>query len=205
MLRFYATRLPSVELNNTFYRMPKREVAAGWAEKTPDGFRFAVKASRRITHIRRLKGADEEVRYLLQILEPLGERLGIVLFQTPPNLPKDLERLKGFLSLLPDALPAAFEFRHATWFEDDVLDTLREAGRALCFVDADDPAGAPLTAGAPYGYVRLRKEAYTDQELAAWAARFRELGWKDAFVYFKHEEECAGPRMAARFLGIATG
>ncbi|HEX7528267.1 MAG TPA: DUF72 domain-containing protein, partial [Thermoanaerobaculia bacterium] len=138
-LAFYATKLPAVEINNTFYRMPKPELLAGWAAQVPSTFRFALKAPQRITHIKRLKEAVEEVRFLTGSFRQLGERRGPILFGLPPNLKKDLPRLDAFLALLPSDLEAAFEFRNATWLDDDVYALLRAAGAALCV--ADDEKG----------------------------------------------------------------
>ncbi len=204
MLGFYSGQLPAVEINNTFYRMPKRSVLESWAAQVPEGFRFSIKASRRITHFKRLKEADEELGFLLGNLEVLGPRLGVVLFQLPPNLKKDLPRLEAFVALLPDGLPAAFEFRHASWLEDgEAAACLAERGLALCKADTEDePAEGPL-AGGPLGYLRLRRAAYDDADLLGFAERIRTAGFERAFVFFKHEDEGAGPRLARRFLDLA--
>ena len=206
MLAFYAERLPAVEINNTFYRMPKRSVLESWAEQVPEGFRFSIKASRRITHFKRLKDTGEETGFLLGNLEVLGDRLGVVLFQLPPNLKKDLERLDGFLELLPEGLPAAFEFRHASWAEDDATrERLAARGFALCLADTDEePAEEPLSGGR-FGYLRLRRAAYDDATLRGFAERVNASGWERAFVFFKHEDEGAGPALAQRFAAIVEG
>ena len=197
-LRYYATRLPAVEINNTFYRMPKPELLAGWAAQVPETFRFALKASQRITHIKRLKDASEEVRYLVGAARHLGVRLGPILFGLPPNLKKDLPRLDAFLALLPSDLKAAFEFRNPTWLDEEVFALLRSAGAALCVAD-DDKGTTPLAATGTWGYLRLRREDYTDADLDAWAARLAGQAWTEAFVFFKHEEEGAAPELARRF------
>ena len=199
MLRFYAQRLPAVEINNTFYRMPKAGLLAGWAEQVPDGFRFVLKASQRITHFKRLKEASEEVGYFLRVAETLGDRLGPSLFQLPPNLKKDLPRLVDFLALLPSAARAAFEFRHASWFEDDVFEALRAQGAALCVAE-DEELATPLVATAGWGYLRLRRPDYGEPEVAAWADRIRSQPWDEAYVFFKHEDAGAGPMLAAQML-----
>jgi uncharacterized protein YecE (DUF72 family) len=201
MLRFYAARLPAVEVNNTFYRMPKAELLSGWAEQVPDGFRFVLKASQRITHFKRLKDVGEEVGYFLRIAATLGDRLGPVLFQLPPNLKKDLPRLRDFLSLLPAATRAAVEFRHASWFEDDVYDALRAQGAALCIAE-DEELATPPVATAGWGYLRLRRPDYGEAEVAAWADRVRAQAWDEAYVFFKHEDAGIGPRLAARMLAL---
>jgi uncharacterized protein YecE (DUF72 family) len=200
MLRFYAKRLGAVEVNNTFYRMPKRSVLESWAAQVPEGFRFAVKASRRITHFKRLKDAGEELGFLLGNLEALGQRLGVVLFQLPPNLKKDRPRLEAFLERLPQEAPAAFEFRHPSWTEDDeVAQLLADRGVALCRADSEEtPLRDELPAGR-FGYLRLRRAGYADAELADFAERIRARGWQRAFVFFKHEDEGAGPKLAQRF------
>lgn len=199
MLRYYAERLPAVEINNTFYRMPKAELLAGWAEEVPDGFRFVLKASQRITHFKRLKDVSEEVGYFLRVAATLGDRLGPILFQLPPNLKKDLPRLSEFLELLPAATRAALEFRHASWFEDDVFEALRARGAALCVAE-DEELAAPLVATAGWGYLRLRRPDYGDAEVQSWADRVRAQSWEEAYVFFKHEDAGTGPRLATQML-----
>ena len=164
MLRYYAERFSSVEINNTFYRMPKASILEGWAEQVPSDFLFVLKASQQITHHKRLKAeAGEALAYLLETAASLGERLGPVLFQMPPNLKKDLERLRGFLALLPEGQPFAFEFRHDTWHDDDVFDALRERNCALVCADTETSGdeGAPIVPTADWGYLRLRRCDYT--------------------------------------------
>ena len=179
MLAWYAERLPTVEINNTFYRMPKASVLENWAACTPAGFRFAIKASRRITHDARLKAdaAGDSVAYLYRQLESLGDKRGAVLFQTPPNLKKDLPRLRSFLQLLPHDHRAAFEFRSASWCDDEVYDALRQAGAALVLSEREDNAPPALVETAPWGYVRLRLEQYSDDDLRGWAQRLAASAW----------------------------
>ena len=204
MLHFYAQQLPAVEINNTFYRLPKAEVLAAWGEQVPATFRFSIKASRRITHLKRLKEAHDETAYLLRTIETLGSRLGVVLFQLPPYLRKDLARLQEFLELLPDATPAAFEFRDRSWLDDAVFEQLRMRDLALCIADTDDERGPSLISTASWGYVRLRRANYTPAQLSVWAEQIKASGWNHAYVFFKHEEEGAGPRLAAQFLQLAS-
>ena len=189
MLAWYAQRLPTVEINNTFYRMPRVEVLESWARSTPEGFRFAIKASRRITHLARLKpeSAADSLAFLYRNLAALGDKRGPVLFQLPPFLKKDLPRLSGFLRLLPEGHRAAFEFRNESWFCDDVYDALKGAGASLCLSEREDNAPPPLVETAPWGYVRLRLESYSDGELRQWADRLAQTGWREAYVYFMHE------------------
>ena len=189
MLSFYAERLPTVEINNTFYQMPKVAVLETWASSTPERFRFAIKASRRITHMARLKAetAADSVEFLYRNLAALGAKRGPVLFQLPPFLKKDLPRLTEFLALLPDGHSAAFEFRNDTWFADDVYDVLKGAGAALCLSEREDNAPPPLVETAPWGYVRLRLETYSDDDLQQWARRLEATSWRDIHVYFMHE------------------
>lgn len=189
MLAWYAQRLPTVEINSTFYRMPTVPVLEHWADSVPARFRFAIKASRHITHDARLQAdaAADPVAYLYRVLETLGDRRGPVLFQLPPFLKKDLPRLVEFLQLLPGDHRAAFEFRHSTWFGDDVHDALQKAGAALCLSEREDGASPPLIATAPWGYVRLRLEHYSNDDLAQWVARLAATGWREAHVYFMHE------------------
>lgn len=189
MLAFYSERLPTVEINNTFYRMPKTAVLEAWAQTAPDGFKFAIKASRRITHMSRIKveSSAEPLGYLYRNLAALGAKRGPVLFQLPPNLKKDLPRLVAFLALLPEDHRAAFEFRSDTWFEDDVYDALKSAGAALVVSEREDNAPPPLMETAPWGYVRLRLETYSDDDLRQWADRLAATGWRETFAYFMHE------------------
>jgi uncharacterized protein YecE (DUF72 family) len=189
MLPFYAQHLPTVEINNTFYRMPKTAVLENWAGTVPEDFRFAIKASRRITHMARIKAESsaESLGYLYKNLVALGPKLGCVLFQLPPNLKKDLPRLAAFLALLPERHRAAFEFRNDTWFDDEVYAALKGAGAALVLSEREDNAPPPLVETASWGYVRLRLETYSDDDLRQWAAKLAATKWRETFVYFMHE------------------
>ena len=203
MLGWYAERLPAVEINNTFYRLPKASVLQSWGEQVPASFHFAIKASRRITHFKRLKGAQDETGYLLHTTEALGDLLGVLLFQLPPDLEADLPRLQRFLELLPEGRRAAFEFRHFSWDVPAVRECLSARGCALVHVDDEGSPKAELHATARFGYLRLRRAAYERADLASWAQRIRAQDWDEAFVFFKHEEDGAGPRAAAEFLDVA--
>jgi len=203
MLRYYGERLPAVEINNTFYRMPKTSVLEAWADQVPDTFRFSLKASRRITHMKRLKEAAEETDYLLRTSKALSERLGVILFQLPPYMKKDVERLEGFLDHLTDETRAAFEFRHASWFDDEVFAALRRRNCAICVADTGEESSTPMVSTASWGYLRLRRPEYSDAELAEWGKQVSTQGWSDAFVFFKHEDEGAGPALATKFLELA--
>ena len=204
MLAWYAERLPTVEINNTFYRMPKVEVLESWASSTPEGFRFAIKASRRITHLSRLKAdtAADSVGFLYRNLAALGAKRGPVLFQLPPFLKKDLPRLSEFLRLLPEGHGAAFEFRNASWFADDVYAALKAAGAALCLSERADNAPPPLVETAAWGYVRLRLETYSDDDLQQWARRLAATAWREIYVYFMHEP--TAPAYARTLMQHAT-
>jgi uncharacterized protein YecE (DUF72 family) len=203
MLRYYAERFPSVEVNNTFYRMPREVVLRSWADQVPDGFTFVLKAAQRITHHARLREqAADSLAYLLRTAAALGDRLGPILFQLPPNMKKDAARLESFIAHVPAGTRAAFEFRHPSWLDgDEVPAMLRRHGLAIC-VSSTDEEETPLHATAAFGYLRLRKQAYDSRELEAWADRIRTQDWDAACVFFKHEDEATGPRLAARFLEI---
>jgi uncharacterized protein YecE (DUF72 family) len=203
MLRYYATQLPAVEINNTFYRLPNASVIDAWAEQVSGDFRFVIKASRRITHFKRLRNAGDETEYLLRTISGLGDRLGVILFQLPPNLKKDVDRLEDFLDELPKGTRAAFEFRHETWLDDDVYDLLRGRNLALCVADNDGDATPELVRTADWGYLRLRRPDYRKAQLNAWIERVHAQDWKEAYVFFKHEDGSAGPAMARRFLDLA--
>jgi uncharacterized protein YecE (DUF72 family) len=203
MLGYYAQRFSTVEINNTFYRMPKENVLEAWAAQVPEGFRFVLKAPQRITHIKRLKDAADDANYLLRMASVLGERQGPLLFQLPPNLKKDLDRLKEFLSLIEGRAQSAFEFRHESWFDDEVYDCLRASGAALCIADVDDAPEPELVSTAPWGYLRLRRESYADEALARWIKKLKSTAWQDVYVFFKHEDAGVGPQLAARMLELA--
>jgi uncharacterized protein YecE (DUF72 family) len=188
MLGYYSERLPAVEINNTFYRMPATTMLEHWVETTPADFRFAIKASRRITHIARIKeGAKDSVDYLYKQLAALGAKRGPVLFQLPPNLKKDLPRLQAFLQMLPQGHRAAVEFRNDAWFDDEVYAALRDVGAVLCMSEREDGSPPPLVETANWGYVRLRLEEYSDDALHAWAQRLAATGWSEIYAFFMHE------------------
>ncbi len=191
MLRYYAERLRAVEINNTFYRLPGRETLLRWAEQVPADFRFVLKASQRITHRQKLSAESAEtVAFLFEPAQVLGPRLGPVFFQTPPFLRKDAERLREFLHRLPPAHPVAFEFRHETWFDDEVYGLLRARNAALVAADKDEAgdAGTPVVPTADWGYLRLRRCDYDAAALAAWRERILAQPWREAYVFSKHEE-----------------
>jgi uncharacterized protein YecE (DUF72 family) len=202
MLPYYSSKLPAVELNNTFYRLPQRSMVESWKSQVPDNFRFSVKASQRITHFKRLKEAADETRYMLDTVSALDDRLGVVLYQLPPNMKKDLERLETFLKHLPANPPATFEFRHPTWFDDDVLQLLKNDNRALCVSDTDDLPVSHIDKTADWGYLRLRRVNYSTTDLREWISRMKAQDWKTTFVFFKHEDEGTGPRLASEFINL---
>lgn len=204
MLRFYAARLPAVEINNTFYRLPKESVLQGWAEQAPAEFRFVLKAPQRITHVKRLKDASSEVEYLFRVATVLGSKIGAILFQLPPHLRKDLEKLQNFLSILPGDRAVAFEFRHPSWFDDEVFSCLKERNCALCTAEMDETETANLVPTATWGYIRLRRSAYSGADLLNWKERILSQQWDHAYVFFKHEDEGIGPKLAAEFLDLAA-
>lgn len=201
MLRFYAGRFPAVEVNNSFYRIPAERVLAGWADQVPESFRFVLKASRRVTHNNRLTDPDGSLAYFLRAINPLGPRLGPTLFQLPPTFKKDIDRLRTFLAMLPRHWVAALEFRHPSWFVEEVYDLLRGRDVPLVAVDEDEAegAGSPLVPTASWGYLRLRRLNYDVPRLDEWANRIKATEWKEAYVFLKHEDGSpAGPAAAAQ-------
>jgi uncharacterized protein YecE (DUF72 family) len=194
MLAWYAERLPSVEINHSFYRMPQAEVLERWAQATPEAFCFSIKAPRRITHDARLAAdaAADAVAQLYGNLATLGARRGPVLFQLPPFLKKDAARLRDFLHRLPAGHRAAFEFRHDSWFDDEIYALLQAAGAALCLSEREGSAPPPLVQTAPWGYVRLRLEHYGEADLARWVERLAATRWQQVHVYFMHEPTAPG-------------
>ena len=203
MLSYYSRRLPAVEINNTFYRLPQPSMIENWNAQVPARFRFSIKATQRITHIKRLNNVADETKYLLETAALLEQRLGVVLFQLPPNFKKDIERLKAFLDLLQPDLRTAFEFRHESWFDDESFDLLRARDCALVVSDTDEKPLSDIISTARWGYLRLRRTAYDENDLVEWMKRVQDQKWKDAFVFFKHEDEGTGPKLAAQFLEIA--
>ncbi|HEX9705385.1 MAG TPA: DUF72 domain-containing protein [Gemmatimonadales bacterium] len=203
MLTYYAGHFDTVEINNTFYRMPTAKSVAAWAGAVPDGFTFVLKAPQRITHFARLQNADDSVHYLCTTALQLGPRLGPLLFQLPPNFKKDVDRLRAFLPLIDQEVRCAFEFRHDSWFAPDTYELLRARNVGLCVADTENGT-TPLEATADFGYLRLRDEGYERRDLEEWARKVRETGagWKDAFVFFKHEESGKGPALAREFKAL---
>jgi uncharacterized protein YecE (DUF72 family) len=204
-LEYYAQQLGTVEINYSFYRTPNAKTVAGWDAATPAAFTFVLKAPQRITHFARLRNIDEPLRLFLDTIRKLHAKLGAVLFQLPPNFKKDLARLGDLLTQFPPDVRAACEFRHASWWSDDVYDLLRSTNTALCIADTEEGT-TPLVATADFGYVRLRDEGYGEQELVEWVGRLGEVGrdWTDAFVFFKHEDKGIGPKLAAQFTSLTA-
>lgn len=202
MLAFYGEQLSAVEINSTFYRMPRREVLQRWVDDTPDQFRFIIKASRRITHFKTLGHAGEPMRYLLNNIETLGKKLGAVLFQLPPNMRCSLDRQDDFLKLVPQDLPISFEFRDQSWFIEDVFDRLNARNIAICH---SDHLELPFSPNADWGYLRLRRPKYDKKILQELTRRMTDAGWRDAYVFFKHEAEGTALQLAAKFADLNAG
>jgi uncharacterized protein YecE (DUF72 family) len=198
MLEFYAQRFPTVEINNTFYRLPSEKLLRGWIEQVPESFCFVLKASRRITHFGRLKNIEEPLGYLLQNVAVLGERLGPLFFQLPPTMKKNVERLRDLLALVPGELQVAVEFRSDTWYDDEVYDTLRASNAALCIADTDEDS-CPRVATADWGYLRLRRASYEEGQLEEWARFVQAQAWARAFTFFKHEDRGGATVLARKF------
>ncbi len=202
MLRFYSERLDTVEINNTFYRMPTEAVLESWAGEVAGGFIFALKAPQVITHLKRLRDVEEETSHLFRTLSVLEEKLGPVLFQFPGSFRADRPALKDFLDLVPDT-SCAFEFRSRSWLDAEILDLLHEKGHSLCAADTDENPANEIISTASWGYLRLRRSGYTDADLSQWLERILSQKWKKVFVFFKHEEAAKGAEMAMRFRGLA--
>jgi len=197
MLRFYAGHFATVEINNTFYRMPAESMLARWTEEVPESFAFTLKAPRRITHDKRLREAESDAAEFVRRAGALGARLGVILFQLPPYLKKDLPRLQEFLALLPTDKRFAFEFRNDSWQDDEVYDALRNRGAMLCVTDTDE-GDTPFVATSDHGYVRLRRTYYDDADLSAWVERIAKQPLARTYVYFMHEDEALGTGFARR-------
>jgi uncharacterized protein YecE (DUF72 family) len=199
MLRFYAERLNTVEINNTFYHMPTARVLTSWAEQVPDAFVFALKAPQVITHLKRLRNVDGEIEYLFRTLSILDRKLGPVLFQFPKSFPADRAALEDFLALIPGNFSYAFDFRNPSWLDADILDLIRKWGCSLCIEDMDENPAQEIIQTAAWGYLRLRRADYTEADLLQWQDKILAQKWEKVFVFFKHEEEAKGPEMAIRF------
>jgi len=202
MLNFYSQHFDTVEINNTFYHMPTESVLTSWAQKVPRDFVFAVKAPRTITHLKRLRDVGKETKYLFRMLSVLGVRLGPVLFQFPGSFHANPTALKEFLTLIPRTIACAFEFRHASWLDAQILKTLTERNLGLCTADAEENPAREIVSTTSWGYLRLRRTDYTNAELSAWKKKILSQNWDKAFVFFKHEEEepqGQGPETAIRF------
>ncbi len=197
MLEFYTARLPAVELNNTFYRMPGEALIKGWEERSPADFRFVLKAPRSMTHSRKLADCGEPLARFIKLASGLGGKLGPLLFQLPPFFQKDIERLQSFLALVPREVRAAVEFRHPSWFDEDTYSALRSHNAALCVADVDDEETPPVVPTANFGYLRLRRLDYTPDQIAAWAAQLKGQPFDEAYVFFKHEIKA--PALATAF------
>ena len=204
MLRFYSKHFRSVEINNTFYGIPKASAVAAWTCEVPGDFLFAIKAPQRITHRRELTGAPATMSQLMDAVGPLKQRLGPLLFQLPPYMKKDATRLRELLGLLQPRQRGAFEFRHPSWFDEEIFDLLRGHQSAFCIADDDNDMNVPFISTADWGYLRLRRLDYNETALNEWIKRIRGQKWKDAFIFFKHEDTGKGPRFAARFIELAA-
>lgn len=204
MLSFYASKFNTVEINNTFYRMPKDSVVKAWADQVQADFRFVLKAPQRITHMKRLKEAESEVEHFFRVSAGLGEKAGVFLFQLPPNLKVDLDRLQKFLALLPSDGKVAFEFRHPSWFCPEVFACLRARNYALCVSETDEEEIGELVPTANWGYLRLRRSNYQTSDLVRWKERIFAQPWERVYLFFKHEDEGIGPKLALEFRELAN-
>jgi uncharacterized protein YecE (DUF72 family) len=206
MLAYYVERFTTVEINATFYRMPNAKTVAAWGAAAPAGFTYVLKAPQRITHFGRLLNADEPLRYFCDAARTLGDKLGPLLFQLPPNFKKAADRLGDVLSLMPDGFRVAFEFRHESWFDDEIYALLRSRNAALCIADTEEGT-TPAVATADFGYLRLRAVEYTDDNLKDWIAKIDQVGggWRDAYVFFKHEAQSTRRALAFHNLILTHG
>ena len=201
MLPFYAERFQTTEINYTFRRIPSAKTIENWCELTPERFAFSLKAPQRVTHFAKLQNCSDSLKFFFGAIQGLEDKLGPILFQLPPFFRKDAEILEAFLEQLPDGVRAAFEFRHASWFDDEIFSRLRMHNAALCIAESAD-LGTPIEATANFGYLRLRREDYGPEDIARWSETLRSHAskWSDAFVYFKHEEQGMGPKLATQLI-----
>jgi uncharacterized protein YecE (DUF72 family) len=203
MLSVYAQHFSTVEINSTFRRFPTTSTVEAWAEQVPDSFRFALKGRQTITHFRRLHNAGEQIDDFINLASLLANRQGPLLFQLPPNFKKDVPRLDAFLSYIDGRAAVVLQLQHESWFDDEVYSCLRAHSAALASVDDEGPACDKVISTTTWGYVRLREERYTDARLRKWIEKLKAQDWNEAYVFFKHEDVGAGPKLAARFLKLA--
>src|SRR6476659_9232571 len=203
MLAFYAEQFATTEVNYTFRRIPSVKTLERWALETPECFVFSLKAPQKVTHFAKLRDCTDTLRYFHQTVSALGAKLGPVLFQLPPSFKKDAIILAAFLDEIPSGMRAAFEFRHASWFDDEVFSLLKTRNAALCIADSEK-LNTPAIATADFGYLRLRREDYESSDIARWAETVRKHAesWSDVFIYFKHEEAGIGPKLAKEMTGL---
>jgi uncharacterized protein YecE (DUF72 family) len=202
MLSYYATQFGAVEINNTFYRLPKAAVLKAWLKEVPKTFIFSLKAPQQITHRQRLLSAQRPTTAFLKLAAIIGPQLGPLLFQLPPNFKQDLPRLREFLNLIPVETRVAFEFRHPSWFTDETYNLFRERNIALCIAESEETVEVPFAATADWGYLRLRRLDYTKAALKKWLTKIQSQAWSEAFIYFKHEDRALGPKFAKTFLDL---
>ncbi len=206
MLGFYAEQFSTTEINYTFRRIPSVKTLERWSLETPERFIFSLKAPQKVTHFAKLRDCTDTLRYFHQTVSTLGAKLGPVLFQLPPSFKKDAAVLAAFLEEIPSGMRAAFEFRHASWFDDEVFPLLKNRNAALCIADSEK-LSTPAVATADFGYLRLRREDYQTSDISRWAEMVRKNGgsWNDAFIYLKHEEAGIGPKLAREMIGMLEG
>ncbi len=203
MLSFYAEHFLTTEINYTFHRTPSVKTIGNWTKLTPEHFRFSLKAPQKITHWAKLRNCADSLNFFERSVSGLGSQLGPILFQLPPSFKQDKDLLNDFLTSLPAGLRAAFEFRHTSWFEDEIFAVLREHQAALCIAENSDIA-TPTVATADFGYLRLRRQDYEEADIRKWAETVLALQnqWNHVFVYFKHEESGLGPKLAKQMMQV---
>jgi uncharacterized protein YecE (DUF72 family) len=203
MLAYYAEHFSAVEINNSFYKLPAHGVIASWADQTPKSFRLVLKAPQTVTHFKRLRNCEEATKAYLQVASTLKLRRGPLFFQLPGTFKKDVPRLAELLKMLGKQSRTAFEFRHESWLDDDVYECLRKYSCALCYSDDEATPAMKFVRTADWGYIRLRREAYSDRQLRSWVKKIRSAELREAYVFFKHEDTGTGPKLAARFIKLA--
>ena len=205
LLHFYGSRFDTVEVNQTFRTLPDADAVAAWCAAVPRGFRFALKAPATITHYRRLQNVAEPLAAFLDVARRLGTRRGPLLVQLHPTMRRDLERLDAFLERVPRGFAIALEVRHPSWLDDATYTLLRRRRVALCIADGEG-LDVPLVATAPFGYVRLRRDDYAAAALRRWATALRGVrGWRDVWVYLRHDDAGRAPARAQALLDALGG
>lgn len=199
MLHYYSGHFNTVEINNTFYKMPKKDVLASWRDQVNEDFRFVIKANKRLTAFKNIDDIRDSFKWFCDNIDIMGRSLGVVLFQFPPFIKVNPEKLESLLDIMPEKMKGAFEFKSSTWFKNEIYDLLKNKGAALVISETDEEKDPELIHTSDWGYLRLRRTDYNSENLKDWAEKIQQQNWEEVYVFFKHEDEALGPKFAMEF------